>query len=314
MSRHAKQPQTGFSLQGEGEEISRSFVRRLFEFIKFSHTLFALPFAFAAVALAVIAQNNSGEPRFDAVFWRNRLLLIVGAMVLARTSAMTFNRLADWNIDRKNPRTVRRHRLVSRQAAAMVCFASSALFVVICFWINALAFALSPIALAVVFLYSLTKRFTHLTHFFLGFALALAPLGAWVAITGRLFSPVPWLLALVVVFWVAGFDLIYAIQDIEFDRKEELRSLAARLGKDKTLRISRILHGCMLAVLLVLGGVAGLGGIYFTGMLAVAAILVWEHRLAVRTTPESIQLAFFRANALISFVLMFSILIESLRS
>jgi 4-hydroxybenzoate polyprenyltransferase len=238
--------------------------------------------------------------------------LILAAMVLARTAAMTFNRLADWNIDRKNPRTARRHTLVSRPLAMLVCVLSAGLFVLVCRWINPLAFQLSPIALATIFVYSFTKRFTHLSHFFLGFALALSPLGAWVAVVGDLESLLPWMLAAVVVFWVAGFDLIYAIEDIDFDRKEELFSLAARLGPVKTLALSRLLHACMFFLLLELGMVAELGGIYFGAMLLIGVILVWEHRMALKNTPEAIQFAFFRANALISFILMFSILIESM--
>jgi 4-hydroxybenzoate polyprenyltransferase len=300
--------------EGAVRELCRGFLPRLLEFVKFSHTLFALPFALASMALAVMAHNASGAPQFQPGFWWNRTLLILAAMVCARTAAMTFNRLADWNLDQRNPRTSGRHRLVHRGAAVAVCVVSSALFLLVCYWINPLAFRLSPIALGTIFVYSFTKRVTHLSHFFLGVALALSPLGAWVAVTGTLESWVPWILAAVVVFWVAGFDLIYAIQDIDFDRKEELFSLAAKLGREATLELARILHSVMFLLMLVLGGVAGLGGIYYAGLAINAAILVWEHRLALQNTPESLQVAFFRANALISFVLMFSIVIESLRS
>jgi 4-hydroxybenzoate polyprenyltransferase len=296
------------------EAVSRSFISRLLEFIKFSHTLFALPFAFASAGLAVLEHNRAGEPQLSAAFWWTRGLLILAAMVAARTAAMTFNRLADWRIDRKNPRTRGRHRLISRPAAIAVCGASSLLFVAVCSLINDLAFSLSPVALATIFMYSFTKRFTHLSHFFLGFALALSPLGAWVAISGSLDSGLPWVLAGIVVFWVAGFDLIYAIQDIEFDRSEQLYSMATRLGAKGTLEVSRVLHGIMFLLMALLGVMGRLGGIYYSGLAIIAAVLVWEHRMALRNTPESIQVAFFRANALISFILMFSILIESLRS
>lgn len=289
-------------------------MRRLLEFIKFSHTLFALPFAFASMALAVMAHNESGAPQFQSGFWWNRTLLVLAAMVFARTAAMSFNRLADWNLDQRNPRTSRRHQLIPRWAAVVLCVAGSALFIGVCWWINPLAFRLSPIALGTIFVYSFTKRFTHFSHFFLGLALALSPLGAWVAVLGELGSWVPWILAAIVVFWVAGFDLIYAIQDIEFDRSEELHSLAAKLGPVATLELSRVLHAVMFLLMLILGGVGGLGGVYYAGLAINAVILVWEHRLAMKNTPESIQVAFFRANALISFVLMFSIVIESLRS
>ena len=274
-------------------QISRGFTWRLLEFIKFSHTLFALPFAFASAVLAVMAHNASGAPQFQSGFWWNRTLLILAAMVCARTAAMTFNHLLKIKL-----------RAVE----------SSGLFILVCLGINPLAFRLSPVALGTIYVYSFTKRFTHFSHFFLGFALALSPLGAWVAVTGDLGSWVPWILAAVVVFWVAGFDMIYAIQDIEFDRREELYSLAAKLGPAATLELARVMHAVMFLLLLVLGGAAGLRGVYYAGLALIAAILVWEHRLALRNTPEAIQVAFFRANALISFVLMFSILIESLRS
>jgi len=311
--RRKSEPAAG-ALEEVSEEVRRSFLARLLEFIKFSHTLFALPFAFAAACLAVMWHDASGAPQFGPGFWWNRGLLILAAMILARTAAMTFNRLADWNLDQRNPRTAGRHRLIPRWAAMLVCVAASALFVGVCYKINSLAFRLSPIALGTIYVYSFTKRFTHFSHFFLGFALALSPLGAWVAVTGELGSWAPWILAAVVVFWVAGFDMIYAIQDIDFDRSEELHSLAAKLGAEATLELSRILHAVMFLLLLVLGGVAGLRGVYYTGLLLIAAILFWEHRLAMKHTPEAIQVAFFRANALISFVLMFSIVIESLRS
>ena len=312
-SRRRERPAEG-TLEEVSQEVRRGFLARLLEFIKFSHTLFALPFAFASAVLAVMRHDASGAPQFGPGFWWSRGLLILAAMVFARTAAMTFNRLADWDLDQRNPRTARRHQLIPRWAAMLICVASSALFVGVCFWINPLAFRLSPIALGTIYVYSFTKRFTHFSHFFLGFALALSPLGAWVAVTGELGSLIPWILAAVVVFWVAGFDMIYAIQDIDFDRSEELQSLAAKLGGAATLELSRVLHAVMFLLLLVLGAAANLRGIYDAGLAIIAAILFWEHRLALKHTPEAIQVAFFRANALISFVLMFSILIESLRS
>lgn len=306
------------ALEGEieqvSEQVSRRFWSGFFEFIKFSHTLFALPFAFTGVALAVIQSSRSGAPQFEAGFWWNRIFLVLAAMVLARTAAMTFNRLVDWNIDKRNPRTAHRHKLLSRKAAMIVWILSSLGFVFVCYWINWMALQLSGLALATIFIYSVMKRFTHFSHFFLGFALALAPLGAWVAVMGDLNSWTPWILALAVVFWVAGFDLIYALQDIEFDRREELYSLAAHLGPINTLVLSRVLHFCMIGLLLGLGMVAELGGVYFSSMVLITGVLIWEHRMAMKNSPEAIQIAFFRANALISFILMLSVFIESLRS
>ncbi|MBV9463013.1 MAG: UbiA family prenyltransferase [Verrucomicrobiae bacterium] len=284
------------------------------ELIKFSHTLFAMPFAIAAVALAALEARRGAGAEAGTGFWIAKLGLVLAAMVCARTAAMTFNRLADWDIDQRNPRTAKRHTLATRGAVRAVCVGSAFMFVAVCSFINTLAFALSPVALAVIFFYSLTKRFTPLSHFFLGLSLALAPLGGWCAILGELRSAQPWLLAAAVVFWVAGFDLIYALQDADFDRSEGLHSLSAKLGEKNTLRLARILHGAMIALLLALGHVARLGGVYEAGLVLIAAVLFWEHRLAKRGTPEAVQAAFFRSNVWISVILMLSILIENWKS
>ena len=181
---------------------------RTLQFIRFSHTVFALPFALGSMLVAA-----HGLPS-----WRIVALILL-AMVFARTAAMAFNRLADWQIDKRNPRTAARHKLVSWPAAAVLCTGCAAGFVATTALINRPCLYLSPIALFLVFFYSLTKRFTALCHFFLGIALAVSPIGAWLAVTGRLDLP-PFILAAGVVFWVAGFDLIYATQDAEFDKQE----------------------------------------------------------------------------------------------
>src|SRR5438128_8865474 len=218
-----------------GQELQRSTVEgvglggpasRFLRLIRFSHTIFALPFALGAL---VVAAN--GWPSLKVLF------LVVVCMVFARTAAMLFNRLVDWSLDQRNPRTASRHLLVSKRAVQVFLVLSAAGFVVAAAAINRLTSILAPVALALVFFYSVTKRFTSATHFFLGLALAIAPVGAWIAETGRIdFSPI--VLAAGVICWVAGFDLIYATQDYDFDRREGIRSLVVRLGIARILRLA----------------------------------------------------------------------------
>jgi 4-hydroxybenzoate polyprenyltransferase len=219
-------------------------------------------------------------------------------MIFARTAAMVFNRLADWEIDKRNPRTEARHRLLPRPAALMLLGCSSVAFVAVARFINPLCFALSPVALLIVFLYSLTKRFTHFSHFFLGLALSVSPVGAWLAVLGR-FESAPLILALAVLLWVAGFDVIYATQDAEFDRSEGLHSLVVKLGLARSLRVAQGLHWLMLGALAAFGWAAGLGGIFFSGLAAIAGAIVFEHWSARRLDVEGINRAFFQSNAVV---------------
>ncbi len=274
---------------------NESGLTRFLRLIRFSHTVFALPFALGALLVA-----TQGRPSLRL------LTLVLLCMVFARTAAMLFNRLVDWNLDQRNPRTAMRHRLLSRPVAWFLLAASSAAFVVAAAAINRTTLLLSPVALAIIFFYSLTKRFTAASHFFLGLALAVAPAGAWIAATGRLaFAPL--LLGAGVIAWVAGFDLIYATQDLEFDRREGLRSLVVRLGIERSLRLAQLLHLAMFAALLGFGFAASLGGIYFFGMALVAAALVYEHRSAGRLDLAGINRAFFQSNAFVSAVFLFSV-------
>ncbi len=268
---------------------------RFLRLIRFSHTVFALPFALGSLLVA-----TKGRPSL-------RLLsLVLLCMIFARTAAMLFNRLVDWNLDQRNPRTASRHRLLSRSAVGFLLAANSAAFVVSAAAINRATLLLSPLALAIVFFYSLTKRFTAASHFFLGLALAVAPAGAWIAATGRLaFAPL--LLGAGVIAWVAGFDLIYATQDLEFDRREGLRSLVVRLGIERSLRLAQFLHLAMFAALLAFGFAASLGTIYFIGMALVAGALVYEHRSAGRLDLAGINRAFFQSNAFVSAVFLVSV-------
>jgi len=288
-------------------------LRKFAGFVRFSHTVFALPFALAAMAVA--AREQRGWPGWRA------FLLIVAAMVCARTCAMAFNRIADRRFDAANPRTAARHLpsgQISLVSAWTLCLLSAAGLVAVSYFINPMCFYLSPIALAVVCFYSLTKRFTDFTHVFLGLALALAPLGAWLAVKGDFqFFPVrdgaivressawlPLLMSAAVVFWLIGFDIIYAIQDYAFDRAHGLHSLVVRWGVDNALRVSFLAHLCMLTLLALLGWLARFRVAYLAGMGIILAGLVLEHWLARRRSLKWINIAFFRLNALISIVFL----------
>jgi len=263
---------------------------RLLTFIRFSHTVFALPFALGATFVAA-----RGLPP-------GRLLaLIILAMVFARTAAMTFNRLADWEIDKENPRTAHRHKLVSRPAAIGLLVVSSAGFIVTAAWINRPCLLLSPVALAILFFYSLTKRFTSLSHFFLGFALGISPIGAWLAVRGRFELP-PFILCAAVLLWVAGFDLIYATQDEEFDRKTGLRSLVVNLGARGSLILAQWLHAAMWVLLALFGQVAHLGQSYLIGLALILPALAYEHYTARKMDLAAINRAFFYSNAFVGLV------------
>jgi len=259
--------------------------------IRFSHTVFALPFAFTSAALAA----QRGGIRAGQALW------IVVAMVGARSAAMGFNRLADHAIDARNPRTAGRELpkgVLSRGEVWVFVLGSAAALVLAAGMLNPLCLALSPVALVIVFGYSYTKRFTALSHLVLGLALAVAPVGAWLAIRGS-FHPVPIVLALAVLAWVAGFDTIYACQDAELDRQQGLFSLPARLGVPGALRVARGLHALSAALLTSLYWLAPLHPLYLAGAAAVAGLLVYEHSL-VRATDLSRVMQAFNLNGWVS--------------
>ena len=272
---------------------------RFFHLIRFSHTVFALPFALGAL---VVAANGRPSLRI--------LLLVVLCMVFARTAAMLFNRLIDWSLDQRNPRTASRHLLIPKSAALFSLMLSSVGFILAAGAINRLTFMLAPIALALIFFYSLTKRFTSATHFFLGLALAIAPVGAWIAQTGRIDLP-PLVLGAGVICWVAGFDLIYATQDYDFDRREGIRSLVVKLGIARSLRLAQLLHLAMLAALIGFGVTAQLGRIYYGGMPLVAAALFYEHKTE-KLDLAGINRAFFQSNAFVSAVFLVAVCVDRL--
>lgn len=259
--------------------------------IKLSHSVFALPFALASAVLAAGA-----ELRAATLFW------IVVAMVGARSAAMGVNRLADQAIDAKNPRTAGRELprgLLSRAEVWAMVLVSAAALVVAAAMLNPLCLALSPVALAIVFGYSYTKRFTPLSHVFLGLALGVAPVGAWLAVQGRFALP-PLVLGLAVLAWVAGFDVIYACQDVDFDRREGLHSLPARLGASRALLVARGLHAAAVVLLASLYALSPLHPSYLGGVALVAALLVYEHSLVRADDLSRVDAAFFTVNGWIS--------------
>lgn len=274
---------------------------RVLRLVRFSHTIFALPFALGSMLVA--ARSLGKWPSLGVVG------LILLCMVLARTAAMLFNRVADWEIDQKNPRTEGRHRLLGRAAATGILLACSIGFVAAAWWVNPLCFWLSPVALGIIFLYSLTKRFTHFTQLFLGLALAVAPVGAWLAVTGQFAWP-PLILAAGVLFWVAGFDLIYATQDVEFDRREGLHSMVVWLGVDRALWLALVFHVMLWMLLGAFALAAGLGAIFGGALVLIAGVLVYEHRVAATRDLARINDAFFKANALVGLIFVTAIILE----
>jgi 4-hydroxybenzoate polyprenyltransferase len=263
--------------------------------IKFEHTIFALPFALLALFLA---SNGVPEPR--------TLLWVLVAMVGARSTAMTMNRIADRQFDAENPRTRMRHLpagLVSLRTAWIFALATAALFVYAASQLNRLTFVLAPVALAVIWSYSWTKRFTWASHLWLGVSLALAPLGAWIAVRGRL-DVLPLLLGAGVVFWVAGFDTLYACQDTEYDTRRGLWSLPARFGARRALIAARVFHVLMLASFAALGIGFGFGWIYAVGLACVALLVVVQHALVRASDLRHIDVAFFNVNSIVGVLLM----------
>ena len=265
------------------------------DMIKFEHTVFALPFAFIGALLA-----RKGLPSWWQIGW------IVAAMVGARSAAMAFNRIADARFDKLNPRTSGRalpSGTLSVQFAVIFMIAMSALLVLSAWELNSLCFYLSFPTLAILLSYSYTKRFTSLSHLVLGFSVGCAPLAAWLAIRGQFAWP-PVLLSAAVMFWVAGFDLIYALQDVEFDRSAKLFSVPSRLGIGPALLISTLFHGATVVLLAATAFLSGLGWITFAGIAIVAGILYREHRLVTPQDLSRINVAFFNLNGYISILLL----------
>lgn len=307
-----------------------SKVKSYLSLIKFSHTIFALPFALIgffipASTLSNLIVNYSGiefpclpsnieENRriinfdgsnphtIEGLFIRLGLILL--CMVFARSAAMTFNRYLDRKIDAKNPRTAVREipkGIISASNALLFTIVSSLLFIVCCFFINRVCFYLSPVALLIVLGYSYTKRFTPLCHLILGLGLSLAPIGAYLAVTGQ-FAFLPILFSLAVIFWVSGFDIIYALQDEEFDKSQQLYSIPAWLGKTKALRVSEFLHLLSTTAILTAGWYGNFGWLYFVGAAIFIVMLGYQHSVVKPNDLRRVNLAFMTANGIASVV------------
>jgi 4-hydroxybenzoate polyprenyltransferase len=275
-----------------------SNIRTTLEMIKIEHTLFALPFAFLGAVLAA-----RGIPSVSQILW------IAVAMVGARSTAMAFNRVADMDYDARNPRTKMRAIPAGKLSVAFVLIftiAGAGMFVFAAAMLNRLTLILSPVALASVVLYSYTKRWTILSHLILGWCLAIAPTGAWIAVRGAIDSPAPLLLSLVVLLWTAGFDVLYACQDFDFDRREGLYSVPARFGIARALWIARGLHAGAFAALVLLYFVTNLGLLAVVGVIATGALLIYQHTLVRANDLSKLNAAFFTTNAFVSLILFLS--------
>lgn len=269
--------------------------------IKFPHTIFALPFALSSAFIA-----SSGMPSNYHLFW------IIVAMVGARTGAMSFNRFLDMHIDSKNPRTKDRplpKGLISKESVIVYTVISFMLLVLAAYKLNKLCFYLSFIAIFILMFYSYTKRFTYFSHIVLGLALAGAPLGAWIAIKGKV-ELLPILLSLAVLFWVAGFDILYALQDYEFDKREGLYSIPVKLGIKKSILLSRIFHIVMLFFLASITFLGSFGLFYNISLLIISMLLIYEHSLVKENDLSKLDVAFFNMNGYISVIYFLFIVLD----
>ncbi len=286
-------------------------VRNYLSLIKFSHTIFAMPFALIGFCLAAYPQIAGwfGRPEEAAARVDDKplwllFLLVVGCMIFARSAAMAFNRYLDRSFDQQNPRTAIREipaGILKANSVLLFTIVNCILFVTCTFFINSLCFYLSPVALAVVLGYSYTKRFTPLCHLVLGLGLSLAPIGAYLAVTGA-FHWLPILFSLAVIFWVSGFDIIYALQDEEFDRSQQLYSIPAALGKVRALRVSELLHLLSAASVVIAGVYGEFGWLYWLGVLVFGGMLIYQHSIVKPTDLRRVNLAFMTANGIASVV------------
>ena len=305
-----------------------STIKNYLSLVKFSHTIFALPFALIGFFLATLRNplyviagqwnlNSTigwGGDRSNFVWWKSidiKFILVLVCMVTARSAAMAFNRYLDRHFDEKNPRTAIREipkGIISADSALQFTIACCLLFVITTYLINPVCFYLSPIALFVILFYSYTKRFTALCHLVLGLGLSLAPIGAYLAVTGR-FDVLPVLFSFAVIFWVSGFDIIYALQDIEFDRSQQLHSIPAALGKKNALHVSELLHLLSAACVIAAGVYGHFHWIYWLGITVFAGMLIYQHSIVKPDDLRKVNLAFMTANGIASVV--FAVLVIS---
>ena len=288
-------------------------VKKYLSLVKFSHTIFAMPFAFIGFFLAIPYASVSGNNLLDVQgtmagvlnpMLLQKGLLILVCMVTARNAAMAFNRYLDRHFDALNPRTAIREipaGILSAESALRFVIGNSIVFIIATWFINPLCFYLSFVALFVVLFYSYTKRFTALCHLVLGVGLSLAPIGAYLAVTGS-FAVLPLLFSFAVIFWVSGFDIIYALQDVEFDQSHQLNSIPAALGKERALWVARLLHVCSAACVTIAGVYGGFHWLYFLGYGVFVGMLINQHRLVKPHDLSKVNLAFMTSNGIASVV------------
>jgi 4-hydroxybenzoate polyprenyltransferase len=270
-------------------------MRKYLSLIKFSHTIFAMPFALIGFFLA----SKDTEPEWSTLFY------VVLCMVFARSAAMAFNRYIDRDIDRDNPRTAEIREIpngtITAKNALIFVIVNSLLFIGTTYLINPLCLALSPVALLVILGYSYTKRFTALCHLVLGLGLALAPIGAYLAVSGE-FAIIPILFSFVVLFWVSGFDIIYSLQDEKFDKDQKLHSIPVLLGKKNALNLAKFLHFVTILLLSQIGNYPEFGTFYWIGFSIFSALLIYQHTLVKHTDLSKVNLVFFTTNGIASVI------------
>lgn len=277
-------------------------MKKFFSLVKFSHTIFAMPFAIIGFVLNF--KTHTFPADVDFAWGLQKFLLVIACMVTARNAAMAFNRYADRHFDKENPRTVIREipsGVVSEKQAIAFIILNVLLFITATYFINPLCFALSPVALAVILGYSYMKRFTALCHIVLGIGLALAPVGAFIAISGK-FHLLPVLIGFTVLFWVSGFDIIYALQDDIFDAEKRLHSIPAALGRPKALMVSRILHALSFLIMLSVGILGEFGILYWIGAVVFGALLIRQQSLVSPNDLSKVDMAFFTLNGIASVI------------
>ncbi|MBC7936207.1 MAG: UbiA family prenyltransferase [Rhizobacter sp.] len=302
-----------------------STVKNYLSLIKFSHTIFAMPFALIGFCLglfSIILRVNDNmpthfaAPAFRVVVFDSNMLILLGLVVLcmifARSAAMAFNRYLDRKFDEKNPRTAVREipsGIITPKNAFTFTIISCILFITATWFINSICFYLSPVALFVILFYSYTKRFTALCHLVLGLGLSLAPIGAYLAVTGQ-FDWLPLLFSFAVIFWVSGFDIIYALQDEEFDKNNQLHSIPSMLGKKKALRVSELLHLLSAACVIYAGAYGKFGYLYWAGVAVFAGMLIYQHSVVTATDLRRVNLAFMTANGIASVVFAVFVILD----
>ena len=300
-----------------------SSIKKYLSLVKFSHTIFAMPFAFIGFFLGV-KQMMTATPYLSSGWtfdvskmggWQQLLLrfvLVIACMVFARSAAMAFNRYLDRNFDAKNPRTAIREipaGIISKESALRFVIINCLLFTIATYFINTICFFLSPVALFVILFYSYTKRFTPLCHLVLGLGLSLAPIGAFLAVTGQ-FTLLPVLFSLAVICWVSGFDIIYALQDVDFDASQQLYSMPVWLGKGKALMVSVALHVLSASFVVIAGILGGFGAWYWLGIAIFVGMLIYQHSIVKPNDLSKVNIAFMTANGIASVVFATFVLLD----